>query len=694
MRIAVLWTMLAFAIPGLVMSAQPAFTVDVLLKLARIEDAQLSPDGKLVAFTVHRADMGTNTVTDQIYVVSIDGGVPQQLTNAGSNTRPRWSADSKRIFFVSDRANGHQIWTMNADGSAQTEVTNLATGAEGVTLSHDGKWMLMTSALYPECEAAEAAPGVAYDAACNKRRLDEDAGSKMEARTADSLLYRHWTEYRSKRRRHLLIAGQDGSNVRDLTPGVADGPPFSLDGPEPYVFSPDSTQVVYVANAESDPGLSSNSDLFLVPVSAGAAKRLTTNPGSDEGPVFSPDGKYLAYRTQTRAGFDGDQWRLAVMDMQSGKMNTLADSLDRWVEEYTWSPNSKYIFFTIEDHGTTPLMSIPVQGGAIRTVAQGPTTISGIQFTPDDQAMIYAEQSGSYPVEIKKALAKGGAGIALTHLNDGITSAYELTPFDTFDATAADGTRIQSFMVKPPGFDPTRKYPILFLIHGGPESAFRQSWTYRWNAQVFAGAGYLVVMPNPRGSTGYGQAFTDAVIGDWGGKPYDDIMAVVDNASNLPYADKDRMVAAGASYGGYMVDWILGHTDRFRALVSHAGVYDTRSWALTTDELWFVKSEFQGFPWEDPDLYEKWSPSAFAKNFKTPTLVTQGEIDYRVPIGQGEQLFTTLQVQKVPSRLIQFPGEGHWIVKPQDSRFWYHAVLEWLNRYTRPNSASTEKPAS
>jgi dipeptidyl aminopeptidase/acylaminoacyl peptidase len=306
-----------------------------------------------------------------------------------------------------------------------------------------------------------------------------------------------------------------------------------------------------------------------------------------------------------------------------------------------------------------------------------------MQFTADGKTMVYTDQSGSYPTEIKSAQSSGGPGIGLTHLNDNVLSQYQLTPLESISVASGESAKVESFVVKPPDFDSTKKYRVLFALHGGPEGSWGETWTYRWNAQVFAAAGYVVVMPNPRGSTGYGQNFTDAVNTDWGGRPYDDVMATVDYVDNLPYIDKDRMVAAGGSYGGYMIDWILGHTDRFKALVSHAGVYDLRSEAGTTEELWFPKWEFGGFPWENPDLYDKWSPCQYVKNFKTPTLVTQGELDYRVPLGQSEELFTALQENRIPSKLIQFPDEGHWILKPQNSQFWYQNVIDWLNEFTK-----------
>lgn len=680
---------LLLGVLGVQVSAKEPFTFDAMMRIERVADPQLSPDGKLVAFTVQSVDMDKDSKPTQIWVTPVEGGTAQAITHAGaSNTRPRWSPDAKRIFYVSDQANGAQVWSMKADGSDERAVTNVPTGAADLTLSPDGKRMVFTSEVYPDCAAKEATPGVPFEQACNKSKLDAEAASKMKARVYDALLYRHWTHYEGARRKHILTEAADGTGeVLDLTPGSASVPPFSLGGPEPITFSPDSAQVTYVANIDADLSTSTNSDLYTVPATGGEAKRITTNPGADEGPAYSPDGKYLAYRTQTKAGYESDQWRLAVLDVQSGHMSTLGDELDKWVESYTWSPDSARIFFTVDDRGTAPLLMIPVEGGAIRTIAQGPTSVSGVQFSRDNKTMIYLDESGSRPAEIHKAASKGGASTALTHLNDALFEQYQLTPLERIAVDSA-GAKVESFVVKPPGFDPQKKYPVLFAIHGGPEGDWGEAWSYRWNAQVFAGAGYVVILPNPHGSIGYGQSFTDAVNGDWGGKAYDDIMATADYVETLPYVDKDRLVAAGGSYGGYLVDWILGHTDRFRALVSHAGVFDLRSGAGTTEELWFPKWEFQGFPWENPELYAKWSPSMYVKNFKTPTLVIQGELDYRVPIGQGQQLFTALQQMKVRSKLVLFPDEGHWILKPQNSRFWYATVIDWLNGYTRAAGAN------
>jgi dipeptidyl aminopeptidase/acylaminoacyl peptidase len=661
-----------------------------MMRLTRIDDPQLSPNGKLVAFTAQTVDMSANTKPMQIYVVPVNGGAAVRVTNDGTqNSRPRWSADSRRIYFVSNRKNDvagdeSEIWSANPDGTDARMITSVPTGADGELLSADGQLMLFTSEVYPECQDPSAPPGVDYDAACNAAKHARDAAAKMNARSYDVLLYRHWTEYQGRRRRHLMIETLDNSfRVRDLTPGKKDTPPFSIGGPDNYAFSPDSVQVAYVTNTDPDLSISTNSDIFLVPASGGMPRRLTANLGADEAPQFSPDGKSIAYRTQFRSGFESDLWRLAVLDLATGSTTAIIDQLDRPVSEFSWAADSERIFFTVEDQGTAPLLMTGLSGGDVRTVAQGSTTIGSMQFSRDNRTMVYLEQSGSRPPEIKIATNRGGPSLQLTHFNDAIIAASQLAPLEKLDTDGAGGSKVQSFLVKPPDFDSRMRYPVLLLIHGGPQGDWGESWTYRWNAQVFAAAGYVVVMPNPHGSIGYGQTFTDAVSGDWGGRAYEDIMAVADHVATLPYVDRERMVAAGASYGGYMIDWILGHTNRFKALVSHAGVFNLVSEAGTTDELWFVKWEFKGFPWEDTTAYEKWSPNRFVNNFRTPTLVTQGEIDYRVPLGQSQELFTALQQKHIPSKLVLFPDEGHWLLKPQNSQYWYTTVIDWLDKYAK-----------
>jgi len=531
------------AVTALVAQKQP-FTVDTMLKLARISEPVLSPDGAQVAFTVQTVDLDKNTKPSQIYVVPVQGGAPRQLTSEGiSNERPRWSPDSKLIYFVSNRGGSSQIWAMNADGSNARQVTKFAAEAEGILISSDGKKIVLLSSVYPECGA---------DDACNQRKLDEDSKSKTEARIYTTLLYRHWNAWQSARRRHLMVVNTDGTGLKELTPGPNEVPPFSLGGQDDYAISPDSNEVAFAMNSDPDQATSTNSDIYVVPLAGGDVKKITTGPGADNTPLYSPDGKFLAFRSQARAGYESDRWRLMVLDRATGRATNLTENLDRWVGSVTWSPDSTRLFFTVEDRGRTGLQMIQASGGGSRNIIAGASTLDDVQFTSDGRTMIYTEVSGSHPTEIYRATSSGGAGVPLTHLNDGMLSNAALTPLEEMYADSADKTRVHSFVVKPPDFSPTKKYPVLFLIHGGPQGSWGESWTYRWNAQVFAGAGYLVVMPNPRGSTGYGQKYIEEISGDWGGKAYEDIMAVVDSVAALPYADTARMAAAGPFQTAYL----------------------------------------------------------------------------------------------------------------------------------------------
>jgi dipeptidyl aminopeptidase/acylaminoacyl peptidase len=654
------------------------FDVDAMMRIARVSEPQLSPDGKMVAFTVERPDVAANTKPKQIYVTPIAGGAPIAITTEGINQRPRWTRDSKRIVFISSRGGASQVWSMNPDGSDAKAITNVSTGASGVIVSPDNKWVVFNSDVYPECA----------DDACNKGKIEAEKNNKVKARTYTSLLYRHWTDWQPATRKHLLIAPMEGGPAKDLTPGQADVPTFSLGGSDDYAFSPDSQELAYVSNTDHDQATSTNTDIFVVPVTGGEAKRVTLGAGAERSPSYSPDGKYMAFRSQARAGYESDKWRLSLFERAPGRTTVLNEGQDRNIEEITWSPDSTRLFYTVEDRGRTAVEMTGATGGASRAVITGPSHIGDVQFGPDGKTMIYSEQTGARPTQLFRASSGGGAAVPLETLNEALLAEHQLTPFEeVWVENPNDKTRIHSFVVKPPGFQTGKKYPLLLLIHGGPQSAWGQSWSYRWNPQVFAGAGYVVAMPNPRGSTGYGQKFTDDINQDWGGKPYEDIMAVVDHMAALPYVDPERMAAAGGSYGGYMVNWLLGHTDRFKAFVSHAGVFDLRSMAAETEELWFPIWEFHGMPWENPEVYAKLSPGSYVKDFRTPTLVLHGELDYRVPVGQGMQLFTALQLQKVPSKLVVFPDEGHWILKPQNSAFWYRNFLDWVGEWTAPKPA-------
>ncbi len=664
------WLLLFLAVTPL-FAQRPTFDVHALLRLARIGDPQIAPDGRAVAFTVQTIDLDNNRKPRHLFTVPITGGTPRRITDAGNlNDRPRWSSDGKRLAFVSDRGGSAQIWLMEPDGAGARQVTNLSTEAGGVLFAPDGKSLLFTSEVYPDCP----------DEACNQRRLAAEKDSKVKARSYTRLLYRHWDRWQGARRSHLFVVPLEGGAPKDLTPGDRDVPPFSLGGPDDYAISPDGQEVCFVMNQDPELATSTNSDLYVVSIAGGEMRRITLNPGADNSPAYSPDGKYLAFRTQLRTGYESDRWRLAVLERATGRLHHVTETLDRWVSGFTWAPDSTHLFFTVEDRGRQILQMVPVTGGGARTILSGSSSVDEVRLTSDGKIMVYLEHSGSSPAEIYQTTS-GGTPVPLTRLNQALLAPYQLPAFEEFWVESSDKASIHSFLLKPHGFRQGQKHPVLFLIHGGPQGAFGEEWGYRWNAQIFAGAGYVVIMPNFRGSTSYGQKFTDDINSDWGGKPFDDIMAVADHVAKLPYVDAERMAAAGGSYGGYMVNWLLGHTQRFKALISHAGVFDLRSMFGETEELWFPLWDLRGPPWDQAELYARLAPSFYAKEFRTPTLVFHGELDYRVPYGQGLQLFTALQLHKVPSKLVVFPDEGHWILKPQNTVLWYKTFLEWLDEW-------------
>jgi dipeptidyl aminopeptidase/acylaminoacyl peptidase len=661
----------ALCAPALFAQKRP-FDADALLQIKRIGDPQISPDGKTVAFSVSQPDIANNRAARSIWTVQLAGGVPAKLADMAD--RPRWSHDGSTVYYTGTSGGASQIWTIRPDGSGQRQITQLSTEASGQVVGSDGKYLLVTSDVYPQCGA---------DDACNAKEIEAEKNSKVKARLITGLLYRHWTAWQGKTRSHLLSISLEDGKVVDLSPGDKIVPPFSLGGPDDYAISPDGGEVAFVMNGDAVPATSTNNDIYVVPIKGGIAQKITANPGADNSPQYSPDGKYLAYRSQARAGYESDKWRLIVLDRVNGRLTLPTDAVDRAVNSFVWSPDSKRLFFGVTDRGRQAIQFVSVEGGGVRAAVSGSNTLDDLQFTADGKTLVFTRQSGDSPVEICRATSNGGSAVALTHLNDDLLNQYQLTPLEDFWVEGAEKTQVHSFIVKPPAFDPAKKYPVLMLVHGGPQGEWGESWTYRWNAQVFAGAGYVVVMPNPRGSVGYGQKFTDDINQDWGGKPYDDLMAVTDYVAKLPYVDAEKMAAAGGSYGGYMINWMLGHTTRFKCFVSHAGVYDLRSEAEATEELWFPTWEFGGMPWENPEVYDRWSPSKFVKEFKTPTLVIHGELDFRIPYSQGMALFTALQIQKVPSQMLMYPDEGHWVLKPQNSALWYKTFLNWVGMWTK-----------
>lgn len=660
--------------------APPPFTAEEMMKLRRISDPQVSPDGRQVAYSAVEVDLAANARNSDLWVVSATGeGAPRRLTeHPRSDSRPRWSPDGKRLAFVSAREGGSQVWVLDAAGGEPRKVTALPTGAGGV-LWIDGATLLVTSDVYPECSRAAAGGPATYDEGCNKQKLD-GAGKPDTGRLYDRLLFRHWDSWEDGRRSHLLVVPIAGGAVRDLTPGERDVPPFGLGGPENYAVSPDGREVAFVRNDDEVEATSTNAELFVVPTAGGAPRKIAGSAGYDGGPLYSPNGHFIAFRAQERAGYEADRWRLKVHDRAAGTTRTLTEAFDRHVDGYAWSPDSRTLYFNAPEAGREPIFAVPAAGGPVKRIADG--SYSELQASSDGRTLVATRVSLTHPSEIWR-VEVGGGDRALTRVNDALLSRFGLRAAESVTYPGAAGKDVQAWIVKPPDFDASRRYPLLVFIHGGPQGAWSDAWSYRWNPQVFASAGYVVILPNPRGSVGWGQEFVDDINADWGGRAYEDIMKGVDFAEALPYVDKGRTVAAGASYGGYMVNWIAGHTDRFRALVSHDGIFDLRSMAFSTEELWFTDWEFGGPYWDHPEVYERWSPSTYAKNFKTPTLVVHGELDYRVPVEQAISMFTALQRRSVPSRLLVFPDENHWVLKPANSVRWHREVLGWLDQWAK-----------
>ena len=659
-------------------AAKHAITFDDLIHMHRVAEAQVSPDGKWVVYTLTTPDLDANRNASNIWIVPTAGGTSIQLTQSGHDSSPVWSPDGKTIAFLSSRSGTSLVYLLSMDGGEAQPFTHLSTGADIVKWSPDGKTIAFTSGVYPDCK----------DDACNRTRDEEKEKNKVKAHVAEHLLYRHWTHWNDGKRNHLFVVAADGSGApRDLTAGANyDVPPDQRGGPGDLNFSPDSKEICFTAVTDPVEATSTNGDLFVVPVAGGEAKRITTQKGFDGEPTYSPDGKYIAYHAQLTPGYESDRWRVMLYDRATGKIENLTEGFDRSADELLWSADSKTIYFTAEDETQKPIYALAAHAGAEPKKLIADSYNSEITLSSDGKTLVFGRTSLTYPAEIFAASSDGSGVRQITHQNDGILASLIMNEPETFWFEGAGGTHVQAMLIRPPDFDATEKYPLLVLLHGGPETMWSNAWGYRWNAQVFSAPGYVTLMINRRGSTGHGQKFTDEIAGDWGGKAYVDIMDGVDYAlKKYPYIDGARMAAAGGSYGGYLADWIATHTGRFKAIISHAGVYDLNS-MYATEELWFEEHDMQGTPWTNPEGYHKWAPATYAAElgkFKTPMLVIDGELDFRVPYTQSLELFNTLQRQDVPSKLVIFPDEGHWVLKPQNSRFWYKTFLDWLATYLK-----------
>jgi dipeptidyl aminopeptidase/acylaminoacyl peptidase len=697
---------LLFAFPAFPQAKHP-FTFEDMMKLRRIAEPVPSPDGKWVLFAAVDVDLAANKKTSHIWVVPVAGGQPKEIIADQDGDRPRWAPDGKRFAFLSTKEGGSQVWIADFDGAAGIvrgvhQLTHMATEASGELWSPDGQSILFTSDVYPECDNQV----FVKEYNCNLGKRDEAEKSKVKAFVFDHLLYRHWNAYKAGKRSHIFVMPAPApeelwgpfkdpkqrhySNwlfYRDLTPGDYDAPQFSLGGQDNYAFSPDGREICYTSNHDKVEATSTNNDLWIVPVNGGAAKNITAdNPASDSTPLYSPDGKYIAYRAQQRPGYESDRFRLILYDRKTGAKKSVGDKLDRWVDSFTWSADSLTLYFVAESKGDAPIYEVQAESGHGKELVHAGGYSDELAIVPGGKILLFTQMSAAFPNQIRKyELAKGkGEGEKLADLNEAVLSQVIMTPLESFWFTGAMGDPIQGFLMRPPNPEPNKDYPLKFIIHGGPEVPMGDLWSYRWNAELFAASGYVVIMINFHGSPGYGQKFIDEINGDWGGAPFEDLMKGLDYAeAHYPIIDKHRECALGASYGGYMANWALGHTDRFKCIVTHDGMFNTYSAWGTTEELWFNNWEFKGTPYTNPEMYEKWNPRNSAKNFKTPTLVIHSQLDYRLDVSEGFQLFTTLQTMGVPSRMLYFPDEGHWILKPQNSELWYQTVNDWVDQWTK-----------
>jgi dipeptidyl aminopeptidase/acylaminoacyl peptidase len=661
--------------------ARRAITYDDFAALKSVGDPQISPDGRAVLYTVRTVDMAANKRVSRTYLVPVAGGAKRPFPNDTSGaSEARWSRDGARVAFVA----GGQLWVSNADGSAPKQVTSLTGGVSGPKWAPSGNRLIFTSSVYPDC---------ANDA-CNAAREKAKADNKVKAHVTDQLMFRHWNAWDEGTRSHLFVVSADGSGLRDLTAGARyDVPPPPFGGSEAYEIAPDGQEVAFTAkDAGREEAWSTDVNVYIVSMSGGAPVVLTReNKGADQNPVYSPDGKWIAYASQAKPGFESDRFRLMLYDRAAKTAREALPNWDRWAESYFFAGNARTLYIGAGDRGRDKLFRAPIDASGKAATIEPVVTAhnnSAFSVSGDGRTLVWLRDAAEAPADVwTRELAGTAPEHQVTHENDALLAQLDLRPFEEYWFAGAAGDSVQGFVVKPPQWTPNQKYPVVLLIHGGPQGAWLDSWSTRWNYQLFAATGAAVVAINPHGSTGYGQRFVNAVTRDWGGKPYQDLMRGLDAAlrKNV-WMDSTRMGAAGGSYGGYMVNWIAGHTDRFKALVSHAGVFNLESMYGATEELWFTDWELGGPWWNEEAMrtqYRVYSPHLFAKNFKTPTLVLHGELDYRVPYSEGLSLFTALQRKGVPSRLVVYPDEGHWILKPQNHRLWMNEVQAWLTKYLK-----------
>jgi dipeptidyl aminopeptidase/acylaminoacyl peptidase len=663
--------------------ALAAFTPDDLVRLKRLTDPQVSPDSRYVAYVLSETDMEANKRPTDLWLLDLQAknAPPKQLTqHAANDNSPRWSADSGTIYFLSARSGSSQVWRLRLAGGEATQVTNYPLDVASFKVSPGGDKLALSMEVFPDCA----------DLKCTATRLDERKNSKQTGKVFDRTFIRHWDAWSEGLRSHLFAAtlNADGTAAQpvDLSrPLDADVPSKPFGGDEEYSFSPDGRRLVFAARvAGKTEAWSTNFDLFEVSADgSGDPKNLTDdNDAWDTQPVFLPNGD-LAYLAMERPTFEADRFHIVIREGRNGTVRPLTKNWDRSVDRLGVTPDGGTLLATTDDIGQHALYALdPRSGTPRRLVATGQVT----EYSPTKNGVVVALASLAAPVDLFLAPMRESAPKRLTSVNQELLGARAMNEFEQFSFKGWNGETVYGYVMKPYGFTAGTRFPVAYLIHGGPQVSFQNQWSYRWNAQAFAGRGYGVVFIDYHGSPGYGQAFTDSISKDWGDKPLEDLQKGLAAAlERHTWLDGERVCAAGASYGGFMVNWIAGKwSDRFRCLVNHDGIFDQRSMYYATEELWFPEWDFGGTYFDKPELYEKYNPANFVKQWRTPMLVIHGELDYRVPDAQGIATFTALQRRGIESRLVIFPDENHWVLKPNNSLQWHSEVLGWLDRFLKP----------
>jgi dipeptidyl aminopeptidase/acylaminoacyl peptidase len=653
-----------------------AFDVRDLIAFDRLSEPQVSPDGRSIVVTISSLDLEANRRRSDLWMVNADGtGLRRLTSDPASDTSAAWAPDGSAIYFLSTRSGSSQVWKLPLGGGEAQQVTSLPLDVGSFVVSPDGTKLALAMEVFPGVSPADT-----------RKRLDDNAKNKATGRIHDRLFFRHWDSWADGRRSHVFVLPISGGEPVDVMKAMdADAPSKPFGGSDEYAFTPDGRSIVFGArDVGRSEAWSTNFDLFVAPIDGSVAPRNLTaaNLAWDAYPSFSPDGSTLAYLAMQRPGYEADRFRVVLRQWPEGIERVLTESWDRSPGDLQWSPDGKTLYATADDLGNHALFAIDVASGKVRTVI-GKGHVASPQV--HDRNVFYLRDSLGGPAELYAVNADGRDSRRITQVNDQRLAGTRRGEAEQFTFAGANGDTVHAWIVKPVDFDPSRKYPVAMLIHGGPQGSFGDQFHYRWNPQTYAGRGYVALMIDFHGSTGYGQAFTDAINGDWGGKPLEDLQKGLAAAlAKYRWMDGERVAALGGSYGGYMVNWIAGAwPDRFRCLVSHAGNLDERFAYFATEELWFPEWEHGGTPWENPESYAKHNPVDLVKNWKTPTLVIHGALDFRVVETGGFGTFTALQRKGIPSKLLHFPDENHWVLKPANSVLWHDTVLDWLDRWTK-----------